>query len=452
LWHDTVDDDLSPRAPLPGDTDADVAIVGAGYTGLWTAYYLTRLDPQLRVVVLERDVAAFGASGRNGGWCSALFAGSRAASARSHGRDGAVALERALFATIDEIARVVSAEHIDCHWAKGGTLQVATNRAQVERFQRELRDHREWGFGPGDYRWLPAAEARDRVGAQPTLGALYTPHCAAIHPARLARGLARAVERNGAAIYEQTAATGLQPGAVLTARGRVRADVVVRATEAFTPQLPGESRTIVPVYSLMIATEPLPASFWASAGLANRETFTDGRHLLVYGQRTADGRFAFGGRGAPYHFGSRVDPAFEHEPGVFAALERALRELFPGVGGAVVTHRWGGAVAVPRDWYSSVTFDRRRGLATAGGYVGDGVGTSNLAGRTLADLILQRDSDLTHLPWVNHRSPRWEPEPWRYLGVNAGRALMASLDRAERRGRRPRARAALARRLLGERS
>jgi glycine/D-amino acid oxidase-like deaminating enzyme len=450
FWHDTVDDDLSRRAPLPGDVDADVAIVGAGYTGLWTAYYLRLLDPRLRVAIVEREVAGFGASGRNGGWCSALFAGSRAMSARRHGRDGAVALERALFATIDEIAGVVAAEGIDCHWAKGGTLQVATIRAHVERLQRELRTHREWGFGADDYRWIPAADARARIGTEPNLGALYTPHCAAIHPARLVRGLARAVERHGVTIYEETAAIDLRPGAVTTDRGAVRADVVVRATEAFTATLPGQARHVAPVYSLMIATEPLPASFWSSAGLHARETFADGRHLLIYGQRTADDRFAFGGRGAPYHFGSRIDASFEHEPRVFARLQRTLRELFPGVGEAMVTHRWGGAVAVPRDWYSSVTFDQRTGVATAGGYVGDGVGTSNLAGRTLADLILRRDTELTHLPWVGHQSPRWEPEPWRSLGINAGRVLMASLDRAERRGRRPRTRAALTRRLVGE--
>jgi glycine/D-amino acid oxidase-like deaminating enzyme len=263
------------------------------------------------------------------------------------------------------------------------------------------------------------------------------------------RGLARAVERAGANIYEGTAASELRPGAVRTSHGTVRAEVVVRATEAFTPAFADASRAVVPVYSLMIATEPLPLSFWDQAGLARRETFSDGRHLLIYGQRTADGRFAFGGRGAPYHYGSRVDPGFERDQRVFDDLRTTLRSLFPSIGDIAITHRWGGAVAVPRDWYSSVTFDPATGLATAGGYVGDGVGTSNLAGRTLTDLILRRDTDLVHLPWVGHRSPQWEPEPLRYLGVNAARALMASLDRAEDHDRTPRVRAALASRLVG---
>jgi glycine/D-amino acid oxidase-like deaminating enzyme len=449
FWHDTVDDDLTPRAPLPGDTEADVVIVGAGYTGLWTAYYLRQLDPHLRVVVVEREFAGFGASGRNGGWCSAFFAGSREMSLRRHSRDDVIALERAQFAMVDEVGAVVAREGIDCHWAKGGTIKVATKRAHVERFQHELREHREWGFGDDDYTWLPAAEASQRVGMTPNYGALYSPHCASIHPARLVRGLAHAVVRAGASLYEQTAVTEIEPRTVRTTHGTVRADIVVRATEAFTPGLPGLERSYIPVYSLMIATEPLPESFWQEAGLAQRETFTDGRYLLIYGQRTADNRFAFGGRGAPYHYGSKVDPSFEREERVFADLHHTLRTLFPGFGDTAITHRWGGAVAVPRDWYPAVTFDPTTGVATAGGYVGDGVGTSNLAGRTVADLVLRRDTDLVRLPWVGHRSPPWEPEPLRYVGANFTRRLMSSLDRAEDRGRTPRWRTALAYKVIG---
>jgi glycine/D-amino acid oxidase-like deaminating enzyme len=437
FWHDTVDDDLTPRAPLPGDTEADVVIVGAGYTGLWTAYYLRQLDPHLRVVVVEREFAGFGASGRNGGWCSAFFAGSRETSLRGHSRDDVIALERAQFGMVDEVGAVVTREGIDCHWAKGGTVKVATKRAHVERFQHELREHREWGFGDDDYTWLPATEASQRVGMTPNYGALYSPHCASIHPARLVRGLAHAVERAGVSLYEQTAVTEIAPRVVRTTHGTVRADVVVRATEAFTPGLAGLERAYIPVYSLMIATEPLPESFW------------DGRYLLIYGQRTADNRFAFGGRGAPYHYGSKVDAAFEREERVFTDLHHTLRTLFPGFGDTAVTHRWGGAVAVPRDWYPAVAFDPATGVATAGGYVGDGVGTSNLAGRTVADLVLRRDTDLVHLPWVGHRSPPWEPEPLRYVGANLTRRLMSSLDRAEDRGRTPRWRTALANKVIG---
>jgi glycine/D-amino acid oxidase-like deaminating enzyme len=183
----------------------------------------------------------------------------------------------------------------------------------------------------------------------------------------------------------------------------------------------------------MIATEPLPESDWERIGLRRRETFADERHMIIYGQRTADDRLAFGGRGAPYHFGSSIAPSFDRSPAVFTALHRTLEELFPALRGHAFTHGWGGPLGIPRDWHASVGLDQATGLAWAGGYVGDGVGTTNLAGRTLADLILGQDTALTALPWVNHRSPRWEPEPLRWLGVNAGLQAMTAADAEERR-------------------
>ncbi|MER7458236.1 FAD-dependent oxidoreductase [Micromonospora sp. NPDC126480] len=449
-WLSTVDEPLAPRPSLPGDTLADVVIVGAGYTGLWTAYYLTAADPTLRVVVLEAEIAGYGASGRNGGWCSALFPTSLPALARRHGRDAALAMQRAMHETVREVGRVVAAEGIDCDWAYGGTVVLARTAAQLDRARAEVATARAYGLDDGDLVLLDATEASARCAAEGVLGGTYTPHCAAVHPARLVRGLARAVERRGVTIHERTRVTAVRPGAAVTPAGTVRAPVVVRATEGYTPGLPGLRRTVAPVYSLMIATEPLTAATWAAIGLAARETFADHRHMVIYGQRTGDGRLAFGGRGAPYHFGSRVRPAYDREPRVFAALRRTLSELFPVLGPDVpVTHTWGGPLGVARDWAASVGLDRATGLAWAGGYVGDGVGTSNLAGRTLADLIRGEDSDLTALPWVNHRSPRWEPEPVRWLAVNTGLKIMQSADRAELRTSRPSRRAATFTRLLG---
>jgi glycine/D-amino acid oxidase-like deaminating enzyme len=449
LWLDTAGDDLTPRPPLPGDRDVDVAIVGAGYTGLWTAYYLAAADPSLRIAVLEAEIAGFGASGRNGGWCSALFPASKAKVARAHSRAGAVALQRAMQATIDEVGRVADAERLDIGWVKGGTAVLATAPSHVARLRAEVEEEHAWGFGPDDARWLDAEEAADRVGAVGVLGAAYTQHCAALHPGRLVRGLARAVERRGVTVYERTPVTSLARGLVHTTRGTVRADVVVRATEGYTPRLAGQRRVLAPVYSLVIATEPLPAEFWNRVGWRGRETVSDGRHLIIYAQRTADDRIVFGGRGAPYHFGSRVRPGFDRDPAVFAELERILHELFPGTRDARITHRWGGPLGVPRDWHASVGLDRATGLAWAGGYVGDGVATTNLAGRTLADLVTGADTDLTRLPWVGHRSRHWEPEPLRWLGINAGLRVVASADRAEERTGRPARRAALMNHLLG---
>ena len=437
FWHDTVPGTLEPGAPLDGDTEADVAIVGAGFTGLWTAYYLVKANPGLRVVVCEAEIAGFGASGRNGGWCSALFPASLGKLARMAGREQAIAMQKAMHQAVDEVGRAAAAEGIDCHFAKGGTVMLARSPAQLDRARAEVAEAREFGFGEGDLRLLDAAEARGMAGAPGVLGGTYTPHCAAIHPSRLARGLAEAVRRAGVSVFERTPVRLIEPGRVVTPSGTVRARFVVRATEGYTPRLPGLERAIAPVYSLMIATAPLPDSVWEQIGLAGRSTFGDLRHLIIYGQRTADNRLAFGGRGAPYHLGSAIRPSFDRVPAVHDAIRRTLAELFPVLGDVEVTHRWGGPIGVPRDWCASVGLDTGTGLAWAGGYVGDGVSTTNLAGRTLADLITGAGTELVRLPWVGHQSPRWEPEPLRWLGLNAGLQVMGFADREENRTGRP---------------
>jgi glycine/D-amino acid oxidase-like deaminating enzyme len=219
---------------------------------------------------------------------------------------------------------------------------------------------------------------------------------------------------------------------VRTDHGTMQAEYVVRATEGYTPSLDGMQRDIVPVYSLIVATEPLAAQTWERIGLAERETFSDQRHLIIYGQRTADDRLVFGGRGAPYHLGSRIRPGFDRNERVFAKLRATAVEMFPALADAAFTHSWGGCLGIPRDWCASVGLDRSTGIGWAGGYVGDGVATTNLSGRTLRDLVLGRQTELTELPWVNHRSGRWEPEPLRWLGVNAGLRLTTAADVEER--------------------
>ncbi len=439
LWHETAGEDWTPRPPLAGDTEVDVAVVGAGLTGLWTAYYLLREDPSLRVVVLEAQTAGFGASGRNGGWCSALFPASLATLARLPGAtpESALAQHRAMRGTVDEVLSVAVEEGIDVSARKGGTIAVARTPAQWRRAQHQVADARSWGRGEDDLRLLDAAEASARLAATDVLGGTFTPDCAALHPARLVRGLARAVERRGGTIAELTPVRSVEPGRAVTDHGTVRAEVVVRATEGYTRSLASMRRVVVPVYSLVVATEPLPDGIWDRIGLGDRETFTDHRNLIIYGQRTAEGRLVFGGRGAPYHFGSGVEPRFDHESRVFAMLRATLLDLFPVLATVRFTHAWGGALGVPRDWVASVGLDRGTGLAWAGGYVGDGVATTNLAARTLRDLVLDRDSELTRLPWVNHRSRRWEPEPLRWLGVNAGLRAMTFADTEERLTGRP---------------
>ncbi len=446
FWMDSLEEEIVPRPSLPGDVDADVVIVGAGYTGLWTAYYLARHAPSTRVVVVEKEVAGFGASGRNGGWCSALFAASDARLTREFGREAMHAMRRAMNDTVDEVGRVAAAEGIDCHFRKSGTVSVARSAAQEAALRAEVDEARMLGIGEDDLRWVEASEASVLMRATSVRGGTFTPHCAAIHPARLARGLAAVVERQGAQIFEKSEvleiSTGVRPS-VFTRHGRVTAGTVVIATEGYTARLAGHGRDMVPLYSMMIATEPLAGEQVKALGdaLAAGATFNDGRHMLIYGQVTPDGRLAFGGRGAPYHYNSEIRPEFDRNDAVHSRLPVALSELFPDVFASVgevrVTHRWGGPIGLHRDWFPSVALDRAAGVAAAGGYVGDGVATTNLAGRTLADLVLGRTTDLTSLPWVGHESPRWEAEPLRFLGINGGLRLMSLADRLEERSGKP---------------
>ena len=342
-WFDSLPSPVRQRPGLEGDLEVDVAVVGAGYTGLWTAYYLSKSDPSIRVVVLERETAGFGASGRNGGWCSALFATSPAKLVRTYGKAAEETLRRALEETVDEVGAVTAEEGIDCHYRKAGTVMLARNAAQLQRAHQEVDEARSLGVGEGDLRLLSAPEARELVGATQVLGATYTPHCASIHPARLVRGLAEVVERLGVRVFEQTQVLEIHPGSVVTSHGTVRADAVVRATEGFSAQLPAAHRDVIPFYSLMIATDPIESGALEEIGLRNGETFNDLRHLVIYGQRTPDGRIAFGGRGAPYHYGSRDRAGLRPRPPDAHAHPRDARRPVPGAGRDRASRTGGGA-------------------------------------------------------------------------------------------------------------
>lgn len=437
----------SPRLAIDADTAADVCIVGGGFTGLWTAYYLLRDHPGLDVLVLEAEHVGFGASGRNGGWVSALYPVGPDTIARRHGRAAALAMMGALRETVTEVGAVAAAEGIDCGFHRGGMLVLARSTAQAKRARAEAAHGQGWGDGTT---WLDAGAARERLDASDVHGGTYNPNCARVHPRRLVDGLAAAVRARGGRIAERSRVTSIGPGAVeVGGRHRVTARHIVRATEAWTATLPAQRRAIAPVYSLMVATEPLGGELWQRIGLGDREVFADHRHVVIYGQRTADDRIAFGGRGAPYHFGSGIRPEFDHEATVFEDLRSTLRQLLPQLEGVECTHAWGGPLGIARDWHPSVGYDETTGLGWAGGYVGDGVAATNLAGRTLADLVTGRHTALTSLPWVGHRSRRWEPEPLRWLGINAGLRLAGSADAEEARTGRPARRARLLEALTG---
>jgi glycine/D-amino acid oxidase-like deaminating enzyme len=422
-----------PRPPLSGPTSVDVCIVGAGFTGLWTAYYLKQADPSLRIFVVEQRFAGYGASGRNGGWLFGGLAGSRRRYAKTHGRQAVIDLQHAMNATVDEVIGVAEKEGIDADIVKGGTLEVAYTPAQLERLKEFVADEHAWE--ETDTTLLSADESSKHIAVAQTLGGAYSPHGARIQPAKLVRGLADAVERMGVTIAEQTTVTAIHPRRVLTDRGDIAADVVLRATEGFTAGIDGLRRSWLPMNSSMIVTAPLGEQVWDEIGWDDAEVLGDLAHAYCYAQRTADGRIAIGGRGVPYRYGSKVDNDGSTQPKTIKALRDILVRLFPATADVPIDHAWSGVLAVPRDWCSTVGLDQGSGMGWAGGYVGHGVATTNLAGRTLADLVLQRDTDLTRLPWVGRKVRQWEPEPLRWLGVHAMYAVYRAADRQERSGR-----------------
>ncbi|MDR5651667.1 NAD(P)/FAD-dependent oxidoreductase [Ruixingdingia sedimenti] len=432
FWHAETGGPPVLRPGLEGDTTADVCIVGAGFTGLWSAYYLTQAAPGLRVLVVEKDFAGFGASGRNGGWLTGGFAWRHERYLETGDAAGVRAMVRAMAGTVDEVIRVAGAEGIDARICRTAELLVATNPAQLARARAELDHRRAWG--EDRLHLIGAAEARARVAVPGALGALVLDGVARVQPALLVRGLARAVEARGVRIVEGTPATAIAPGIVTTPRGRIRAPLILRATEGFTAGLPGHRRDWLPLNSAQIVTEPLPPAVWAAIGWQGYELLGDMAHGYCYGQRTDDGRIVLGARGVPYRMGSRLDTAGRPDARTVAGLVARLHRHFPAARGARIAHAWCGVLGVPRDWCATVGFDAATGIGWAGGYVGVGVSTANLAGRTMADLMLGRDSDLTRLPWVNRRPRRWEPEPLRWLAVRGLYAALRVADRMEDRG------------------
>jgi glycine/D-amino acid oxidase-like deaminating enzyme len=433
---------------LGSDIDVDLAIVGGGFTGLWTAYYANKMDPTLRIAIIESEFVGFGASGRNGGWVSALFPAHFTSLARASSREAARRMHQAMVKNVADIGQVAHSHNWDVDWAHGGTVVAARSALQNDRALADVKEFADWGF-PDDLTYLSANETRERISATDVVGGTFTPHCAAIDPYKLVRQLSTYVHSRGVSIFEGTHALRIDSGSVLTSGATVHAPNIIRATEGYTKTLQGEKRSIAPVYSLMVATQTLSSSIWENIGLGERETFSDYRNLIIYGQRTADNRIAFGGRGAPYHFNSKISPHQDTNSNVHQELRATLLEMFPVLAGIEFTNAWGGPLGIARDWWASCNFDPTTGLGSSSGYVGDGVGTAHLGGKTLAHLITKTQSELTTLPWVNHVSRKWEPEPLRWIGANLGLQVMQRADSHEQKTGKNSRSAAYMSRMLG---
>ncbi|MCR5880668.1 FAD-binding oxidoreductase [Phenylobacterium sp. J367] len=449
-WLETAGEPLTPRPGLGGDVTVDVAILGGGYSGLWTAYYLLRDHPGLEVAVVEAEICGCGASGRNGGWCSSRYPLHPATLEARYGAEMARETILAMYDTVDEVGRVCEAEGIAADFRMNGILSLARGEAQLAAVRMAQVAYARLGFGEGN-RLLDEAAARDRVRVNGIKGALYTPRSAAVHPAKLVRGLARAVERLGGVIYEQTRVRRMRQGAdaaLETDRGLVRARrAVVAAGEAYLPRTPGFERALVPMSSSIVLTQPLSDAQWAEIGWAGGEGLGSQAHTVDYLTRTPDGRILYGSRGAPYLFGSATEggeAAFERTS---SEMRRQLTDWFPMLRDADFSHAWHGFLGVPRDWNPRVDFDADRRLGVLYGYTGRGVSTTNLAGRLLASLIVGRETPLARLPLAGHPARHWEPEPLRWLGVRYVQDAMKRMDAARDAGRPPPFDAPLAKRL-----
>ncbi len=435
-WLETCEDDLSPRPSLDGSITVDVAILGAGFTGLWTAYYLLKRQPSLNIAILDREIAGFGSSGRNGGWCSSLFPVTPEVAIERFGTSGARDLQSAMFDSVHEVARVIKSENYCAHWTEGGSLEVAMHQQKMRILEAELSVYQKLGLD-NHYQLLDKCETEQRVRIQGVCGSLFSRDSGVIHPGRLVRQLARSVENDGAAIYEQTDVLDFQeggpsrPAKLVTRAGEVVARLaVVLAGEAYLSRLKKLHRQVVPIYSFIALTEPLTPEQWLGIGWEGRETVGSTHVSVNYLQRTADGRILFGGRGQPYRYASKIKDSYDRHKGTHETLQAKTRKWFPSISGIQFTHHWGGPLGVTRDWTPNFQFDARTKIACAWGYVGDGVATTNLAGRILCDLMTETQSAPINLPIVQQRSPRWEPEPFRFLGIRYVQRGLEKLDQA----------------------
>ena len=417
------------RRPLASDLRVDVAIVGAGLSGLWTARYLLERSPELKIAVLEREYAGFGASGRNGGWVSALFPVPAPRVKSEYGATLADSLERALAKTVDEVGRQVHDLAIECDFIKEGTLVVARNRPQWSRLL-------EGAMGSTGSTILDASGTARILRVPDALGAVYEPSCATVQPAKLVRGLADRVEELGCRIFESTEVSAVDGSRVVANGHTVLADHVVVAVESYGSELAGRHRSVLPLYSMMIATAPLSdAQYEAIGEPPTGLSFADGRNLVVYGQVTAGRRIAFGGRGAPYNFGSRISDRMDQREAMRRKLASDLISLLPGLHEVKVEAFWGGTIGISRDWFPRLLLGAGNRQVEVRGYAGDGVAMTNLMGRLIAGVVTDPDNLPEYLPILTRPEREWEPEPLRYLGINLGLLLTRAVDRLEQAGK-----------------
>ncbi len=422
LWTDSVNPSKYPT--LDQNLDLDIAIIGGGFSGLWSAFHLIAGDPTLKIAIFEARHLGFGASGRNGGWVSSDYPVSKNTLTKRIGNSAAAAIFAALKASINEIGNFASEFATEANFASGGSIIFASNPGQATRLK---------AGEDADHRWLSKSELAEKILIADSIGALLTPASAVVNPMELLLALARHLTKKGVAIYENSAATIADSGQLLVGSNLVTAPRIINGVEVFR----NAPREQIPLYSLMVATEPLSTQFWREVGNIERATFAEGSHLINYAQRTADNRLAIGGRGARYPFKSKRSSTIENSSKTHEALRNLAKRWFPQLKDIKFTHSWGGAIAITRDWEPYVRWDNHRGYGELGGYAGDGMTMTYLAGKAMAAEVLDNQSEVRDLHFVNRRSRNWEFEPIRYLAINALINLTDLSDTEERFTKKP---------------
>ena len=416
-----------------GQDTVDLAIIGGGYTGLWAAYFAKKLEPSLKVAVFEAEQIGYGASGRNGGWLSAMPAGNRARFARASegGIEASRALQQEFVAGVDAVLDTLQAEGIDVDQNKGGALVAAHTKAGLGRLVARRDADWKYGLTEDDVYLIGREEFQKEINISTVHGGLVYKHCARIQPAKLVYGLADTLTSMGVSIYEGSRVGSIDGNTLTLDSGRVTAAKTFVCTEGYSGQLLG-SRTLIPINSSMIVTKPLPEEAWQQIGWNGPQCLSDSAHTFIYSQRTADGRIAIGGRGKPYRYGSGTGGAGSTAQSTIDLLSTKLRSFFPGIN-FEVDHAWSGVLGVTRDWNGGVQWDQASGIGASTGYAGHGVTAAYLGGRTLAELAFEQNTERTSLPWVGYRAPKWEPEPIRWLGVHSMYSLFGFADQWEER-------------------
>lgn len=417
--------------PLPAAREADVAVVGAGLTGLWTALFLKQLDASLEVVVVEQGVAAYGGSGRNAGMLSETVDHSHALAIGHFGDAEARRLARLGEANIAELTAFLADHGIDCEYEPTGRLLVALTPAQLADCRRAVETAE--GLGVETYQLLDKAAVRAAVDSPLYLGGVRISAGGILDPVKLVDGLRREAERAGVTVYERSHVMGLEPAGdrvrLRAARGRVDARRVVLATSAYTHLLvPEVSRRMIPLYDYILVSEPLTAAQRDAIGWQAREGVTDGRTFFNYYRLTRDDRILWGTSEAAYYSGNRVAPACDHSPAHYESLRASFRRHFPALAGLEWAYAWGGPICATTRL--TPFFGRAlEGKVLYGlGFTGHGLGTTRIAGRILAHLALERSSELLDLALVQRPPFPYPPEPFRSWAVRSVTRALRRVD------------------------